>query len=614
MSDTTQASLKQERKLGILHGTEETHLTSSTGQEAAHSVRSFHWRLSTLTESKESAKIARRDELSQPRRLTLPQLLELAVFLSSVIDLFFFVTDHLRYPKALYIFAVLFSGLIAIILINPKSLFRKIAKRLVHIFEPDPFIVWFIPRDSAGPDMHRVWRMQQYLGFIGLSQESLHKYLEEELSRGRPLPWQSIDVFFASDDLGEIFEENQFRSNIRRNWHNIATKLTEPSHAKLLAGLKEVRFYQMDNITAGYTGSVYGTSRESPTVFYVVLSLPKEQGVTQKSLTFRVDQDGTESWNSARKAVLEHYREGFQLILERSRLLDVVRPSVWDLSAMDWNVFCRESPVMDAEMMGLIDIAGQVGGRTVLDVGCGTGELSKLLLRSAPRRVVALDRSPQMLLLAKQQLPYSGAIHFALCNVPTSCGENPERNLDLEDQRFQLIFLHQVLPPVASDRESLVALANWCRSRLAPDGKIALAAHDGAVKIDKSPWDDPFRNQLAALAKANPALLPHLRRPQSKLDPEEVESAFMEAGLTLTATADKRIGVTMNDRALLWHVPAILDSFVDVRAVGVKEAQKLAHEAAALVSAKPTKQRAVRYWIFSPQAKETHGSVARYTT
>ena len=39
-----------------------------------------------------------------------------------------------------------------------------------------------------------------------------------------------------------------------------------------------------------------------------------------------------------------------------------------------------------------------------------------------------------------------------------------------------------------------------------------------------------------------------------------------------------------------------------LRAVGVKEAQKLSHEAAALVSAKPTKERAVRYWIFSPQA------------
>ncbi len=529
-------------------------------------------------------------------KLNFRQLLELLATLGAIIHLTFYIMDNnWRYPYEILVFTSLCVLLIALFVFNPASFARRVIRRLAHLFEIDPFISWFVERDSARPDMQKVWKKYAYLGFIGLSQVSLTTYLRQVISSGKSLPWESIDIFFASDKVGEIYEGAAFASNIRQNRQLIAAELTDPANTGQLEHLKEIRFLQMDTVGAEYTGSVYGQSRENPEVFYVVLLSPGPFRETKKALTFRVDRDGTEVWNPAHRAVLEHYQLGFSRIHTHSLSLGAFRPSIWDQSAAEWSSFCEHSALMSQEMSGLIEFAGQVKGKDVLDLGCGSGEMSKLLLRKGVLRLVALDQSPQMLRLAKQQLGYVPNIKYALCRVPTKDRED----LDFEGQQFHMIVLHQVLPAMASDKASLTTLAQWCLPYLKPGGVVALAAHDSIVELDHLIWGDPFRVQLRALFELNPQMVNKLKPSGPKLRTDDITSAFIEAGFRLDKFEIRTLHNTMADRARMWNVPVVLDSFVDVNSVGLREARVLSHKAAQIVQGNHTKDRTVGYWLFS---------------
>ncbi len=522
------------------------------------------------------------------------QLFELLVSLGAITHLVFFVHDNWKYPHEIAVFTGLCLLLTTIVVFNPASFIRRAIRRVAHIFEPDPFIAWFVERDAALPDMQRVWKTKAYLGFVGLSHRSLPVYFANELSSNRSLPWQSIDIFFASTKVGTMYEGAEFESNMRHSRQLIAEELTTPGSKAQLSNLTQIRFQQMDTVGAEYTGSIYGPSRENPETFYVVLSSPVPRGETKKALTFRVDRDGTETWNSAHRAVLEHYEGGFDRIQKHSTSLGTFRPSIWDQSAADWSIFCLNSQLMSEEMSGLIAFAGPLIGKNVLDLGCGSGEMSKQLLRAGVSRLTALDQSAQMLRLARQQLGDASNVHYALCSVPARGRED----LDFAGQKFDLIVLHQVLPTIAANKTSLTALARWCLSYLTPGGTVVLAAHDSIVELERSTWVDPFRTQLNFLFNAHLHTTEKFRRPEPKLRKKDIHDAFADAGFLLDKFDRQAICNTMSDRSRMWSVPAILDSFVDINLVGLDTARGLSRQAAEAVQSQETKDRIVGYWLF----------------
>ncbi|MFC3960966.1 class I SAM-dependent methyltransferase [Nocardia jiangsuensis] len=60
----------------------------------------------------------------------------------------------------------------------------------------------------------------------------------------------------------------------------------------------------------------------------------------------------------------------------------------------------------------LLDLAGKVGGRRILDAGCGAGSLSAAL-RARGARVTGVDASPRMLDLARQRLGTEAELYVA---------------------------------------------------------------------------------------------------------------------------------------------------------------------------------------------------------
>lgn len=374
------------------------------------------------------------------------RIVEIAAIVAAFFHVGFFVTEHLSRAWFIGLMASTCLILILGLYVNPASRLRYFLRKMKRLFDRDIF---------ARPDMYDQWQRHASLVFIGLSQRSMAAYLSEALASGRTYPWTHITVYFASDELGSVFEEADFLPNLRRSRQDIAAELTSPARDEQLPFLKEVRFYQ-NHALVGYSGSYFSRDTMSdPSVIYVVQSLPMRRGEAKRALTFRIAADGTERWNRAHQVVLRHYQEGLITIAKSRRSLGGFSPSIWDRSAADWSEFCRKSNVMQQEMQGLITFAGSLTDQRVLDVGCGSGEVSGLLLDANAEWLTVLDSSPQMLQHSRMRLNNRSNVTFALCRVPTLEREN----IDIEGQTFDLINLHQGIPAVAATSDELKAFA-----------------------------------------------------------------------------------------------------------------------------------------------------------
>lgn len=121
----------------------------------------------------------------------------------------------------------------------------------------------------------------------------------------------------------------------------------------------------------------------------------------------------------------------------------------------------------------IVETSGLVEGAFVLEVGCGTGQLTAELAR-LPLRVTAIDIGPAMIRIARGHVP-SGQVSFAVTSF---------EELGAPDASFDLIVsataAHWIDPDVL-----------WARSirLLRPGGRLAIASV-GEL------YDEPFRSAL----------------------------------------------------------------------------------------------------------------------
>ena len=126
------------------------------------------------------------------------------------------------------------------------------------------------------------------------------------------------------------------------------------------------------------------------------------------------------------------------------------------------------SPAEEVEA-ALLDTLGSEPLGQLLDIGTGTGRIAEVLA-PATRHIVGLDRSPEMLRLARARLQA----------LPPDSWELVQANfnaLPFEPARFDTIVLHQVLHFAAEPGFALAEAARVCRA----DGLVVvvdLAAHD----------------------------------------------------------------------------------------------------------------------------------------
>ncbi len=153
------------------------------------------------------------------------------------------------------------------------------------------------------------------------------------------------------------------------------------------------------------------------------------------------------------------------------------------------------------------------GDETVIDAGCGTGRLTERLLDRLPRgKVIALDRSPAMIALAREHLARFGArVSFVTCDLLALPG-------DLRaDAIFSTATLHWVL-----DHDRLFATLHRA---LNPGGQlVAQCGGAGNLAQVRARADGWFRS---------PPLAPHFEGwdgPWEFADPATTADRLRRAG------------------------------------------------------------------------------------
>lgn len=104
----------------------------------------------------------------------------------------------------------------------------------------------------------------------------------------------------------------------------------------------------------------------------------------------------------------------------------------------------------------------------VLDIGCGTGELLSLLAKGGAR-VVAIDKSPEMVKIARERVAAESA------GGDVSITQNTAMEIDrlYEDAEFDAVVLSLVMSELTKEERNWVL--NQCERILKPDGVLLVA-------------------------------------------------------------------------------------------------------------------------------------------
>jgi trans-aconitate 2-methyltransferase len=155
----------------------------------------------------------------------------------------------------------------------------------------------------------------------------------------------------------------------------------------------------------------------------------------------------------------------------------------------------REQPFFD-----LLDLVQPAASMRVVDLGCGTGRLTRLLhARVGARETIGVDRSAKMLDTQREE-PALPGLRFEVGTIESFPGNRGP---------FDLIFSNAAFHWV-EDHDALIARL---AGALAPDGQLAFqlpASYADASHIvaDELADEEPFRSALGGWRRAQPVLTP----------------------------------------------------------------------------------------------------------
>src|SRR6185503_10872434 len=407
----------------------------------------------------------------------------------------------------------------------------------------------FYTRDRATPSMKKDIKNYKHLAFIGISQQSLNIYLSEVINedKEKPLPWESITVYFANDIMGKLREEEYFEKNVRESKLKIAGLLFGESNYKRLKNFTTLDFRQIrlsTNFAGCFCGNVvFDQEAPAPEIIYSVNSLPNDLQ-TQNSWTVRVEKK-SKSNNPHLFNVLE---ASFIKIKDNSDELGKQTLSAWEWSSSAWNNFENFYSGFKTgvdEMVAQLDL----NDRKVLDIGAGTGNVSKYLLSLYPKaKFTLIDNSANMLLSAKTTI--GDAADYELFSIPIMTDHFINKHKD----HFDYVISHLSIQTMAHNLESLHDVASNCMILLKKGGVVLMAVHHSRdislshandVKIH-----DIFVHDIEKeLSKGNLVIK---NRNKAVLNDEDIANKFEALGFYQSFRKDINMGFSFYDKKRLW--------------------------------------------------------------
>ena len=171
----------------------------------------------------------------------------------------------------------------------------------------------------------------------------------------------------------------------------------------------------------------------------------------------------------------------------------------WDPRQYDKFERQREQPFYD-----LLALVQPAGGMCIVDLGCGTGKLTRVLHeRLRARETIGIDRSDSML-AASRDGPLPPGLRFEVGTIEAFAGRRPERR-----ERPELVFSNAALHWVDNHDALLQSLT----ALLAPAGQLAFqvpAQHDDLTHVTAAQVaaEEPYARALGGWKKPQPVLTP----------------------------------------------------------------------------------------------------------
>jgi ubiquinone/menaquinone biosynthesis C-methylase UbiE len=138
-----------------------------------------------------------------------------------------------------------------------------------------------------------------------------------------------------------------------------------------------------------------------------------------------------------------------------------------------------------------LDAAGPLAGARVLDVGCGTGVLSRALAgRASGGSVLGIDAAPALLARARELSRDAPGLRFV---------EGDARALPLEDASADAVFLDSTLSHVPGPERAVAEAFRVLR----PGGVLAVFDGDYATATVALGEDDPLQTAVEAMIRAS---------------------------------------------------------------------------------------------------------------
>jgi len=213
--------------------------------------------------------------------------------------------------------------------------------------------------------------------------------------------------------------------------------------------------------------------------------------------------------------------------------------------------------------------------------------------------VTLLDASPQMIAIARRCFGENRKVDFALCSIP----EFTSGHIDLGDRKFTRIVIHQSFQDLATAfGNNIEVFAKWCFDRLSPGGHVSIEAHTTIIETERpqgyEKWHDALRQALYEEVRKVSGWKVRSKQHNTQYTAEQIEKAFSTQAFVLCRKEQIVIPMTMDERILMWRVPAVMNSVVDMQVGGMEHIGAVCDKLQAKCSGLPTMPRTSTYWIF----------------
>ena len=173
------------------------------------------------------------------------------------------------------------------------------------------------------------------------------------------------------------------------------------------------------------------------------------------SLTPPEQHDSTPAWSSAELSSDPHARD------DKAGRVQQMFAAIAD--SYDLNNRLHSFGLDQRWRRKVVNLAGDLEGKRVLDVACGTGDLAEAFAAAGPDQVEGIDFTPEMLEIARQR-----PAHDASCPISWRVGD--AMALDVPSQSVDVVSIAFGLRNVMVPEQAIAEF----RRVLRPDGKLLI--------------------------------------------------------------------------------------------------------------------------------------------